>query len=234
MRSIPTTAYRLPDDGRKWRTLCEDRKQLADWLASYADGDGSSIYPSVGTIAKAFDTWSRAKIFRVLAALKRLKILSKQGYTREHGTRVRALHPEVLSRPGVSNSGAGVSDSTDQEYQIRGAGVADSRGRSRMHYEPEPALPSVPTNYKTTPLPPAGAGERETFFEWCREIIAVQMGRRHRIPNLGAHVGARADDVVASLKRKGFPARIVDPSELRSGNPGVEEEGRAAKRSAAR
>lgn len=232
MRSIPTTAYRLPDDGRKWRTLCEDRKRLADWLATYADGNGTAIYPGNATIRRAFDTWSRAKIFRVLAALHRLKILSRQGYTGEHGTRVRALHPEALSRPGVSNSVAGVSDSTDQEFQIRGAEVSDSTGRSLMHGETQPSLT---VQSLRPPLPPAGAGgSTEQLLSWCGETIGVQMGRHRRLPNLNAYTGGRAVDVVEFLKRKGFPARIVGPSESRSENPAVKDEGRVAKRSGAR
>jgi len=87
------------------------------------------------------------------------------------------------------------------------------------------AQPALPTKYKATPLPPDAAGETEELFEWCRQIIAVQMGRRRRLPSLEPYGGSRACEVVDFLNRKGFRAHIVDFSELSLKNSSVEDEG---------
>jgi hypothetical protein len=108
MRGIPATAYRLPNDGRKWKSLCVARKQLADWLATFGDADGSRIFPSVKTMQAAFDTWSRMTIFRRLAELRWLGFLESEGLKGERGPRVRRLNPKAAE---VSDSLAGVSDS---------------------------------------------------------------------------------------------------------------------------
>lgn len=70
----------------------------------------------------------------------------------------------------------------------------------------------IPIKHKT-PLPPAGAGDSsEQFFNWCRETIGVQMGRRRRLPSLGSYEGAQAQYVVDFLNGRGFPSRIVRPA----------------------
>jgi hypothetical protein len=105
MRNIPATRYQLPNDGRKWRTLCDQRKQLADWLATFGDADGSRIFPAIETMLTAFDTWSRAKLFRRLAELRELGILKSEGLIRERGARIRRLIPNaVLLTAEVSDS----------------------------------------------------------------------------------------------------------------------------------
>ena len=73
------------------------------------------------------------------------------------------------------------------------------------------ASASAPASAKSkpTPLPPTDVGGTESCFEFCRETIAVKMGRRKRLPSLEAYGGARAIDVVEFLCRRGFPARIV-------------------------
>lgn len=68
---------------------------------------------------------------------------------------------------------------------------------------------SVSPSDQNTPLPPAVAGEAEKFFEWAGQTVAVQMGRRRRLPNLSAYSGGRASDVAEFLNRQGFPARVV-------------------------
>lgn len=64
---------------------------------------------------------------------------------------------------------------------------------------------------KPSPLPPATAagGPPEVVFQWALETVAVQMGRRRRLPSLEAYVGGRADDVARFLTGRGFPARII-------------------------
>lgn len=60
-----------------------------------------------------------------------------------------------------------------------------------------------------SPLPPADAGGLESVFTWCRQTIAVQMGRHKRLPLKEAHQGSRAEEIVEFLNQRGFPARIV-------------------------
>lgn len=61
-----------------------------------------------------------------------------------------------------------------------------------------------------TPLPPAERGEIQ-FLDWADARIEVQMGRKHRLPNLSAYHGAMAHVVADALTAKGFPARICSP-----------------------
>jgi hypothetical protein len=140
LRVIPVDKYRLPRDGRKWKGAALQRMQLAEWLSTYGDGDGSRIYPSVQTMCDHFGL-SRATIFRLLADLKDLGLLedekNEKGKSRlagECGTRMRRMNepaflgcaPQPAANTGSANvvqapfeAIAGVSDSK--------AGVSDSR-----------------------------------------------------------------------------------------------------------
>jgi hypothetical protein len=128
MRGIPATAYRLPSDRRKWKALCNERKQLADWLATYGDSDGSHIFPSVATMLRAFDTWSRKTLFRRLADLRELGILQSEGLKGERGPRIRRLRPEMFAD----------FERFEPKYQIRirRAEVSDSNPSASV-FEPE-------------------------------------------------------------------------------------------------
>jgi hypothetical protein len=56
LRGIPVDRYRLPSDGRKWKVIARERMALAEWLSTYGDGDGSRIFPSVESMARAYCT----------------------------------------------------------------------------------------------------------------------------------------------------------------------------------
>jgi uncharacterized protein YdaU (DUF1376 family) len=60
-----------------------------------------------------------------------------------------------------------------------------------------------------TPLPPASAGGHVIHIERYHELVAVEMGRRKRLPNLNGTAGANAKDLAAYLTRNGFPAHVV-------------------------
>jgi hypothetical protein len=67
------------------------------------------------------------------------------------------------------------------------------------------------SNIKTSPLPPAGAGDSIERFAVYGETIVVDMGRKKRLlskPEWDSLVGARADSYVNLLKRRGFNAWI--------------------------
>jgi hypothetical protein len=117
---VPVENYRLAKDGRKWRAIARDRMSLAEWLAIHGDGDGSRIFPSVGSMTRHFG-WSRSKTFYLLDDLKTLGLLERdpdgQKLTGEHGTRIRRMDLAAFLR------GAEVQDSQASP----GAGVQDSR-----------------------------------------------------------------------------------------------------------
>ena len=143
MRGIPATAYRLSTDGRKWKATCAERKQIADWLATYGDGDGSRIFPKIETVLAAFDTWSRATIFRRLKELRKLGVLQSEGRKGESGPRVRKLIPAALKEPQpvqaeVSDTTSEVSDSQNEpkaEVSNRKPEVSDSRAEVSISIE---------------------------------------------------------------------------------------------------
>lgn len=108
MRGIPSTTYQLPKDGRKWRQMCDQRKHLAEWLATFGDSDGSRIFPSIATIQASFDNWSRRKILYLLKDLRELGILKSEGLRGERGPRIRRLVPDAF---GAIPTRAEVQDS---------------------------------------------------------------------------------------------------------------------------
>lgn len=121
LRNVPLNRYRLPKDGRKWKTVARERMALAEWLATHGDADGSRIYPSEKSMSRHFG-WSRRKTFYLLADLAELNLLVSDGrLTSEHGTRVRRINLSAFLGPGVQ-------DSSRREVQSAvAAGVQDSR-----------------------------------------------------------------------------------------------------------
>lgn len=124
LAKVPVEAYRLPEDGRKWKSIARDRMALAEWLARHGNGDGSQIFPSTGSMTRHFG-WARGKTFYLLGDLSKLALLeSTEHLTREHGTRIRRMNlPAFLSRAEVQHSIAGVQDSK--------AGVQSNDGHNR-------------------------------------------------------------------------------------------------------
>jgi hypothetical protein len=209
LRDISADRYRLPSDGRKVKAIARERMGLAEWLGTFADGDGSRIWPGVKAMSDHFK-WSRAKTFRLLADLKDLKLLEdeknadgKSCLNGERGTRKRHMNlPAFLGaevQDSRSSPGAGVSHSP-------GSGVSHSQAGVSRYVRHNRHL--TDTNPKT-PLPPAPAGEQ--LLIWGRETIVVEMGRRRRIPKLEPWcTGGRGSDVIGFLQRRGFRARLLE------------------------
>lgn len=154
LRDIPVDTYRLPRDGRKWRSRAQDRMVLAGWLATHGDADGSRIWPAVASIMRHFG-WSRRKVFYLLADLKELQLMESGGLTREHGNRVRRMNLRSFLGAGVQDSaGAGVHDSR----ALPGAGVHDSRAGVQSNVAPNRHL----TDTKDLNLRPGRAVENST------------------------------------------------------------------------
>lgn len=146
IREFPPESYRLPNDGRKWMALCKERRAIANHLATYANGDGTSITAGINRWIREIGI-KRRTLFRRLNDLRRLGLLrDKHGLTGESGTALRSLDVSKLKMPdeqgpGVPDSASGVPDSTDQKCQIEQAGVPDSTAE-------------VPDSRSRVPIPP--------------------------------------------------------------------------------
>ncbi len=124
IRNVPPAAYRLPTDGRKWMQECRNRKQLLDHLATYANGDGTSIKPSLKTAATALG-WSRRTVTYLIKDLITLGLLEDGALDGFLKTRIRAINIEkVLAR---------AQDSTI--YEIK-APAQDSPSRAQNSQAP--------------------------------------------------------------------------------------------------
>jgi hypothetical protein len=77
IRDFPPSAYRLPADGRQSKHQCQQRRALAVELATYANGDGSSIKLSVKTLADHLGKSPRA-IHDLLDDLSELGLLENK------------------------------------------------------------------------------------------------------------------------------------------------------------
>jgi hypothetical protein len=133
LRDATLEEFKLPNDKRQWKSLARNRQSLANFLATYADGDGSRVCPSVETMTEHFG-WHRATTFRLLADLRALQLLSdKVGLFGKQGTARRKL--DVLtfrkrtftgSAALVKNAFEGVANSVVKESQSHVQGVATS------------------------------------------------------------------------------------------------------------
>jgi hypothetical protein len=95
-RDFSLDYYRLPTDGRKWRAQASNRRQLLEWLATFANGDGSSIEVGIERMEDKFSL-SRATIFNLLDDLRELRALApKSGLTSRYGCAVRSLTLEAF------------------------------------------------------------------------------------------------------------------------------------------
>jgi hypothetical protein len=94
----------LASDGRKWRKNCESRHALFNWLATFADGDGTRVFPGIPRMMKAFE-WSHGKVCYLLDELKAIGCLENIGLSGYGGTANRVLHPEALELNGATAHG---------------------------------------------------------------------------------------------------------------------------------
>jgi hypothetical protein len=62
VRDSKLELYRLPDDGREWKHAARNRQALAVYLATFAFGDSTQIYPGVKKMAEHFGC-GRATMF---------------------------------------------------------------------------------------------------------------------------------------------------------------------------
>jgi hypothetical protein len=91
-RDFTLDYYRLPRDGRQWRAQASKRRQLAEYLATFANGDGTRIEVGIERICDKFEPAGRSTVFRWLDDLRELRALApKSGLTGRYGTAVREL-----------------------------------------------------------------------------------------------------------------------------------------------
>jgi hypothetical protein len=95
---------------------------LANHLATYANGDGTSITAGVARFVRETGM-SRSTMFRRLDDLSTLGVLNRHGLTGERGTARRSIDTSKLKLPGeaevseVSDSGTEVSDSQSRSLE---------------------------------------------------------------------------------------------------------------------
>ncbi len=151
-------------------------------IANYAHKDGSNAFPGFETIARD-SRISVRQVTRIIPVLERSRELVVEHGKGPHGTNRYTVNMRqtYFSMDKMSN---GQTESRNVQQSVRNQVLEPS------------------------PLPPASGGE-ETF-RWGFEQIAVQMGRRHRLPNLGSYQGAQAKYVVDFLRQRGFEARVCE------------------------
>ncbi len=155
---LPIEYFRLPSDGRKWKAAASARKTLAVQLAGYADPDGTSIRPSIKTLAEQTG-FSRAKVCRLMDDLKELRFMERTGRYGQRGAAIRRLM--LPDRPSsipaetaslreqdsvvrVSDSILGVSDSSLK--------VSNSSSQSLTAMRHNLPLQTCPTNLPSKPV----------------------------------------------------------------------------------
>ena len=112
--------YRLNNEGRKWRALAEKRRQLAEWLATFANKDGSSIFVGIERMEDKFEC-SRATIFRLLDDLRELHALApKSGLTSRLGTAVRSLTLEAFEKRYLDEMEKEFASFEESQIQVQG------------------------------------------------------------------------------------------------------------------
>jgi hypothetical protein len=131
-------------------------------LATYADGDGTRIFPTAASLAVSMGL-SKRTIFNLLDNLKTCGFLETAGYHGENGPRIRAIKIESLQA-------AGVQPSIEQACNLVEAGVQPSTSGvqpSTSGVQPSIALrPPAVTETRPTHIPPNPWGWPEEYFLW--------------------------------------------------------------------
>jgi hypothetical protein len=170
LRDAPLEEYTLPDDKRQWKQVARNRQALANFLATFADGDGSRIFPTVETMTKHFG-WSRATTFRLLADLRALNLLSEKiGLRGESGPAIRKMDVVGFrkrtftgSAALVKNAFSGVSNSDDQESQTQEqASQSHDAGVSNSIAGVSPSVRHIPPRFTATETATSTATNSQT------------------------------------------------------------------------
>jgi hypothetical protein len=136
LRDAPLEEFRLPDDSqRQWKQVARNRQALANFLATYADGDGSRVRPSIPTMMAHFG-WSHATNCRLLKDLETLGLQKRVGrYGGSNGVAVRQISVDIF-RLRFSKSQTqpiGVSGSALSESQTQLSESQAALSKSQAH-----------------------------------------------------------------------------------------------------
>ncbi len=122
---LPPDCYRLSTDGRKWKSLCEARQKLANWLALKGNPDGTQIFPGINKMVRV-TRWSHGKVCYVLSDLGIIGcVVNENMRTKERGTSLRRFDPLPLLKANEAiNRGerfchATIQDSRNPESSIQ-------------------------------------------------------------------------------------------------------------------
>ncbi len=121
-RDLPPEAYQITGDGRQAKHLWNERQRVADFLASFANPDGTSITVGIPRVMEKFGM-SKKTVHRRLNDLKKLGMLVDGEKTSFQGTRERALRLVSM----VSSSAPPMVSSSDPNSVIYG-GPEGSKG----------------------------------------------------------------------------------------------------------
>ena len=209
VRDAKLERYRLPNDGREWKHAARNRQALTNYLATFAFGDGTSIYPSVKTMAEHFGA-GRATIFRWLDDLRSLNLLNKKsGLQGERGTAIRSLNMGtfVVAALAVqaSFSKAGVANSNEQESQTQEQESQTQEQESHLgrdttaRFTVQPNRP--PTAQEKTVAEKSSLEEQqpEQAEELVRKYPTVAFGKAHE---LDAQIQQHGFAVVSNALRR--------------------------------
>lgn len=161
VRDATVEKYRLPGDKREWKHKARNRQALANYLATFADGDGSRIRPSEPTITDHFG-WNRATTFRYLDDLEALGIQKRVGrFGGSRGVAIRQLNMNAFV--GVAKSPSESQTQTPSESQSRTSESQTQTSESQTqtsesHTACDPTVLDLPTNKPTTTDRPGGGG----------------------------------------------------------------------------
>lgn len=113
LADVPPSAFRLPKDGKKWKSVCRVRREVLQRMALAANGNGCSVKVAVWpTIGKAVGI-SRASAFAIVGDLKTLEFVKDNELDPTYKTRCRQIDvAKVLASCAlVQNSSAPVQNS---------------------------------------------------------------------------------------------------------------------------
>jgi hypothetical protein len=144
-RDFSLDYYRLPRCGNQWRRQAEKLMHFAEYLSTFADGDGTSIEAGVDRMVAKFRV-DRSTIFRWLADLRELRSLApKSGLTGRYGTAVR-----MLTRDAFVARDAALMES--QTLDSEGHGVASPKGMESQTVDPEVMKSQTLGEFATLPV----------------------------------------------------------------------------------
>jgi uncharacterized protein YdaU (DUF1376 family) len=176
-------------------TVCRmTRGQRGDYiclLAAAWNSDEPGTLPLETHIISKMSGVSRSNVVRFMTRFP--CIFSANG---EHFVN-KKLHSQWAKYQEISEKRSRAAMQMHMQTPMQTGGSASASASASARSKPNPP----------TPLPPASGGKQT--FNWCGQTILVEMGRKHRLPNLSAYEGGMAYDVVNFLNRKGFRAEIV-------------------------